>query len=287
MDQPILIGDLGAVGVGEDVVRNKNGRLAEIIEVVANRQAIILSERVIHSAKNLIEVLLVRPDEGNRAGSGLDGEQLQKIRDSRINYTAAGRECVDVRLRRNGGVGGVAQVTETGALKTSEEEGLVANDGAADGPSKLIAFQLVAPLVFRGLLLSSNVNGKRRKKVARVENGIAQKLENIPVKVVRSGLGDDVDHRPGVLSILRAVVAGLNAELLKRIRERKWLVDVGVFIDVVAAVELIADHVLARTIRGDGHRARERLCCALVCSTVGGIHSTGSEQSQLGGIAPV
>ena len=52
-----------------------------------------------------------------------------------------------------------------------------------------------------------------------------------------AGFGDDVHHPPGILSILSAVVAGLYAELLKRIRERKRLVHAEVFVDVIAAIE--------------------------------------------------
>src|SRR5260370_27482887 len=86
------------------------------------------------------------------------------------------------------------------------------------------------------------------------------------MKAVGAGLCDYVHNPTGVFSILRAVVGGLHAEFLQGVRKRKRLVDVGVLIYIVAAIELVADRILAGTVYGVCQPARKRLGGALVSS---------------------
>ncbi len=56
------------------------------------------------------------------------------------------------------------------------------------------------------------------------------------MKLIGTGLGDDIHHSSSILAVFRAVVAGLHAELLKRVRHREGLINVRILVDVIAAV---------------------------------------------------
>src|SRR5262249_18355189 len=127
----------------------------------------------------------------------------------------------------------VSDVAETRPLIAREEERAVFHDGASDCPAVLIPLQRIAPGC---------------KEISRIENRIAIELEDIAVHLVRSRLRHDVHHTAGILSIFSAEIAGLDTELLKRVRKGKRLVDVGVFIEIIAPVEHVADLILPRTI---------------------------------------
>ena len=94
-------------------------------------------------------------------------------------------------------------------------------------------------------------------------------VERIAMEAVGAGLGDDVHHSACILPILRSVVAGLNAEFLERIGKGKGLIDVGVLIYIVTAVELVTHHILARAVGRNSNRSRKRLGEALIGATVG------------------
>src|SRR6266704_3973850 len=129
-----------------------------------------------------------------------------------------------------------------------EEERLVANDGTTRCAAELIALQLIAALV----LGRHTVLREGSKKVSCVEHRVAKELKGITMEIVSARLGDDVHYGAGVLAVFRGVVARLHAEYLKCIRERERLVDVRVFIYVVATVQSVANHVLARAVGGKG-----------------------------------
>src|SRR5579875_1515057 len=120
-----------------------------------------------------------------------------------------------------------------GLLIADKEEGMVAADEsgnpdrAADGTSKLIALKRVDR--FNAVDIGEVVCG--------IKGAVAEKLEQIAVVLAASALGDNVDHTTGILAILGAVVAGLNAKLLQRIGHWKWSVDVGVFVHIIAAIK--------------------------------------------------
>ena len=130
-----------------------------------------------------------------------------------------------------------------------KKERPVVNNRTADGASKLVALELISPLVFGRD--SGPVRQTRRqggKEVPGVENRIAQELKRIAVEFIGAGLRNNVDDGPRVLPVLGGVIAGLNAEFLERIREWKRLVDIRVLINVVAAIQLVADLVLPRAV---------------------------------------
>ena len=79
----------------------------------------------------------------------------------------------------------------------------VVTDRAAEGPAKLV-------------LAEGSAGG--RKVVARVQIGIAQKIECVAMKSIASGLGDDIDLAAAEFSILRVEVAGDDAEFINRIQ---------------------------------------------------------------------
>src|SRR6185369_16084471 len=98
---------------------------------------------------------------------------------------------------------------------------------------------------------------------SRIENRVTQELKRVTMKLVCAGFRDHVHHSARVLTILCTVVARLDAEFLQCVRHWKWLVDVRVFVKVVAAIKLIACLVLARTICHHRDCTRKRLCCSL------------------------
>ena len=104
---------------------------------------------------------------------------------------------------------------------SSEEKRAVADDGSAESSAKLVALDLIAPLVLHQNQNAILRGSSRGKIVPCVEHRVAQEIESIAVKVVCAGLSDHVDHRARILAVLRVVIAGLYAELLQRVRERE------------------------------------------------------------------
>src|SRR5262252_6737268 len=94
----------------------------------------------------------------------------------------------------------------------------------AESPAELIALDLVPA---------------GRCPVTRVEYAVAHEFERSAVELVGARFGDDVDDSSGILPVLRAVVAGLHAELEQRDGHGKRLIDVGVLVHIIAAIELI------------------------------------------------
>ena len=129
--------------------------------------------------------------------------------------------------------------------------------------------------------------GRRGKEVLSIESRIAYKLEGIAVEAAGAGLGDDIYHAAGILSVFRAVVAGLHAEFLERVRERKRLIDVGVFVHVIAAIELVADGVLPRAVGRIRHGTGKGLRRSLVGASVGGVDGPRHQQRELRSIPAI
>ena len=156
-------------------------------------------------------------------------------------------------------------------------------DWAADGSAELVAFQGIANLNQR--------RGGRRLGVAEVvgciQVSVADVLEEIAVPLVGSGLGDYVDDAAGVLAVLCAVVAGLDAELLERVRHGEGRADVGIFVDVIAAVEQVVGLIGTGAVSRDGEDAREGLLIPLIGALVGSPDYAWCKQCQSGRIAPV
>ena len=195
-----------------------------------------------------------------RAGGGINSHHFGDPGIDRSGATAwaAGRkEFGDVGLPNHVSAA-QDEIAKCGALIPRKEESLVVNDRTTDSATVLIALDLI-------------VGGGGSEIVLGIEVRIANKLEDIAVEIVGTGLGDDVDDATGILTVLGAVVAGLDAEFLESIGKRKRLIDVGVFIDVIAAIELVTDGVLPGAVRRVGHGPRKGFCGTLVSATVGGV----------------
>ena len=148
------------------------------------------------------------------------------------------------------------------------------DDGAAESAAILIALDAIG-------------SARRGKEILGVEHRIANEFEGVSVETVCARLGDDVNDAASVGAVLRAVVAGLDAEFLERVGERKGLIDVGVFVHVVAAVELVADGILAGSICGESDGPGESLGGTLIGTSIRRVDRSGDKQSQLRGIAAV
>src|ERR1700676_425473 len=104
---------------------------------------------------------------------------------------------------------------------------------------------------------------------------------------VAAGLSNDIDDTARVLTIFSVVVAGLDAEFLERVWKRKWLVDVGVFVDIIAAVEHEVRIGGARTVYRHGNRRREGLGQPLIRIIHGAEDYTSNELRQLSRVSSI
>src|SRR5207247_2950429 len=91
-------------------------------------------------------------------------------------------------------------------LIASEGEQPILAGGSAERESGLIAFQPV---------------GLTGEEVGGIELRIANKPEHVAVNLVATRLGNDVHRAGGAVSLVRPHVAGLDRELLHRVREGK------------------------------------------------------------------
>ena len=148
---------------------------------------------------------------------------------------------------------------------------------AVDRAAELVALQVVASLH------SVDV----REVVGGIEDAVADVLECVAVILVGAAASDDVDHAAGVLAVLGVVVAGLYAELLQDIREWKGRVDVGVLVDVVAAVQHVVHLVGARSVDGHSSNHRERLGRPLIDVGAGCDDDAGDELGHGCGVTAV
>ena len=153
------------------------------------------------------------------------------------------------RGRRHRVVQGAADVLNRRALPAGEEEQLVAHDRAARIAAELFALQEV-PL--------------GQEEVFRVERAVARVAERAAVEVVGARAGDGVDDRAGARTLRGAVVAGLNRELLQRVRERERLVLLEVRVGVVRAVETERRLPRLGAVGREAQRAGNRLARFLV-----------------------
>ena len=112
--------------------------------------------------------------------------------------------------------------------------------GSAHEPAVLVALQEV---FFGG------------EEPLRVELAIAQVLERPAVKAVGARARDDVDDGAGVVAVGGAVVAGLDAEFLQRVRKREALVLLEIRVRVARAVEPVGVLPLTGAVGRDAHRA--------------------------------
>jgi hypothetical protein len=117
------------------------------------------------------------------------------------------------------------------------------------------------------------------------------------MKLIRSRSGDHIHYAARVLPVLRTVVTRLDAELLQSIRHRKGLIHVGVLIDVVAAIELIA-HLISAANRWSRLRRHLEMFFVAPCSAPPAnvpvdlpvrwiADRAGNQQAQLGSVSSI
>ena len=100
---------------------------------------------------------------------------------------------------------------------------------SANRAAKLISFQAVVRV---------------GKEITGVDVAVAQELEQVPVKSISAGLGDNVHYRAGMQPITSRKAVGLNAEFLKGIGEGEGEIDIREGVIIVSAV-----HQIIRRIR--------------------------------------
>ena len=87
--------------------------------------------------------------------------------------------------------------------------------------------------------------------------GVAQKLEDIAVKIVTPGFGDDVDLSAAVLAVFGVEIIGENAELRDGIEIRN---DGGAHVDVFFDVAAVDHEAVGEfTLAVDGNVARVQI----------------------------
>ncbi len=223
-----------------------------MIVEVAESHLILLRKRMVQPEGKLLEILLVRSGKARTVVRITNWDMLQQLNNRRVS-SACSLRCV-----RNGRRVSLQDIALDGLLIAAKEEGSIATvvkgratfaksrqkERTAKGSAKLIPLELVLP----GSVPRSGI-----------EDRVAQKLKRISVELVGTGFSDDIHHTAGVLTVLRAVVAGLHTEFLKRIRHWEWLVNIRVLVNVIAAIKLVADLVLPRSIGHDCDRTWERL----------------------------
>jgi hypothetical protein len=87
------------------------------------------------------------------------------------------------------------------AFVVGEEEGLVFEDGAAEGGAELVTDEL-------GLGVGDGFDGANC-----VEDGVAEVVPGLAVELVGAAAGGDVDDAAGLAAVLGGVVAGFETEL--------------------------------------------------------------------------
>jgi hypothetical protein len=84
------------------------------------------------------------------------------------------------------------------------------------------------------------------------------------MQIVGARFADDIDDAACVLAELSAIVARLNAKLLKGVGSGKRRVHIAEVVDILRAVEAKADLILARAVGRDCYRHRKGLGFSLI-----------------------
>jgi hypothetical protein len=109
-----------------------------------------------------------------------------------------GKVPLPVRSRRNGYKSSAVTDALACSLIVHEEKYLVANNRTPKRSAKLVLVINAAGLV---------------EVVARIQVGISQEFEGIPMKPIRAGFGDDIDQTPVVVTIFGVKIIGNDPKL--------------------------------------------------------------------------
>ena len=166
------------------------------------------------------------------------------------------------------------------AFVIHEKEGLVAEDGSAEGAAELI-------VVERRLAIGFEV-----EVVTRVENGVPEKLQACPVPLVRAALGDNVDHAAGAAPVFGLEVGkhanlshGFHRQNRGRRAENSGFVDRRVVPVTVVHVRAVEKEVVGAAARPVDREHAER--SRGVCDLIGRAGDAGHHVNQLRVIAPI
>src|SRR5256885_3572484 len=225
-----------------------------------------------------MKVLVVGLREAQFAVCVAERNAFQKVDHRWISGRCPLCSCGDGRL------GHASEVAQACALVRSQEERFVLNNRAANSSAKLVSLELVAPHVLGWRTVRQC---QRRSPISCVEYCVSHKFERCTVQRVSSRFGDHIHDCARILPVFRTVITCLDAEFLKRIRVRKRLIDIGVLVYVVAAIELITDLVLPRTIHIKSDRSGESFSRALVSPTAGALNGAGCRESERGSVAAI
>ena len=166
---------------------------------------------------------------------------------------------------RGGRLGAIAR-----SLVAAKEEQLVGEDLASGRSAELVPLQAVVPV---------------GEEWPRIQGAIPQIFEQVSVQSIRSGLGDDVDRRAGVRAEARRQSAGLDIELLQRVRERERQIHVGHRVCIIAAVEKVSRAISLAAC--DGDRGGTEIILAADHAAAGSGHGSAGKQDQLSGLAAI
>src|SRR5205823_1481533 len=81
---------------------------------------------------------------------------------------------------------------------------------------------------------------RQSKCIASIERSVANEFKKVSMKLVRARLGDCIYHGRGMISILRRQRAGLDLELLQRVRKWKGQVQIVEWIVVRRSIEQVS-----------------------------------------------
>src|SRR5262249_55327723 len=143
-------------------------------------------------------------------------------------------------------------------------------DWAAEGATELVALERVDGL--HSVDVAEVVRG--------VEVAIADEPEQAAVVLVAAAAGNDVNDASRVLAVFGVVIAGLDAELLYGVRHGEWGVDVGVLVDVVAAIEEVVRLADSCAVCGNRDGYREGLSGTLISLCGRGDNDAGDKRCE-------
>src|SRR5262249_42637702 len=157
-------------------------------------------------------------------------------------------------------------------LEAGEGEQLVLLDRPADEPPELVSAQ--------GILRGS-------EEVARIEGSISYEFEKPSVKLIRSRLGDRVDHGAGMQSVTGGNAAGLDTEFLQRVGEREGQVHVRMRVVMISAVQQVIVSVDLASGDGNTHGGGVIMCRDHAARCVRGYGRAAGQEDQIGCLPPV
>src|SRR6516225_5567379 len=124
VDQAVLRRDGGTVRRAQKVGRFKSRISVNPIVIIADREPVTLTDRMIYSGDHFIVIVIFWSEETYVPSGRLDRQAFQHIGHHRINSASTCRESTDVGLRRYCGLSWISSVAGASSLIAGEEERL-------------------------------------------------------------------------------------------------------------------------------------------------------------------